>query len=207
MSTVHPTEGAADDAYASLLRHPEIQTSFPSLVPPKIPDWLTSAFQFLNKHSTLLGWIFWAIIAGALLFLAIALIRQYWPALLRWFPAKRDSAEPQKVEWHPTVAQARKLLDESDTLAAQGQYSEAIHLLLLRSIEDIESKWPRMVRPTFTSREIGAIQAIPNTARVAFVKIARVVERAIFAGYAASASDFQACRQEYEEFALKPHNI
>lgn len=199
-----PAKSAAESAYAAFTQHSEIQSSFPSFEPPKVPDWLTAVFRFLSKHPTALGWIFWSILAATALFVGVALVRQYWPALARLFPARKPAVANPEQEWRPTVAQARQLLSDSDALAAQGEYSEAIHLLLLRSVEDIERKWPRMVRPTLTSREIGALEAIPDAARSAFVRIARVVEHAIFAGRDVSAADFRICRQEYENFALAP---
>ena len=67
---------------------------------------------------------------------------------------------------------ARALLDEADKLAAEGRYAEAVRLILHRSIEEIEGRRPRLVRPAFTAREIGRLPDIPDNARATFVGIA-----------------------------------
>jgi len=94
------------------------------------------------------------------------------------------------------------LLTELDRLAAEGRYGEAAHLILFRSIEDIDGRWPNLVRPALTSRDIAAHRGLPERARQTFGDIARVVEHAVFGGRALSAEDFARCRRAYETLAL-----
>src|SRR3546814_12270255 len=54
------------------------------------------------------------------------------------------------------------------SLAASGHYAEAVHLLLRRSIEEIERRRPHLVRPALTSRDIADSAAIPLDARRVF---------------------------------------
>ena len=44
------------------------------------------------------------------------------------------------------IAIARRWLEEADALAGKGQFEEAVHLLLYRSIEDIEKQRPDLLR-------------------------------------------------------------
>ena len=93
-------------------------------------------------------------------------------------------------------------MTEADALAAQGLYAEASHLLLLRSVQDIEKRQPRALRASLTTREIAGLKAVPESARPAFAQIGRVVERSLFGGAPVQADDFASCRQAYEAFAL-----
>jgi hypothetical protein len=97
---------------------------------------------------------------------------------------------------------ARALLEEADALAAVGRYAEAVRLILHRSIEDIEGRRPRLVKPAYTAREIGRLTDIPQNARDVFVGIAGVVEKSFFGGQALDADGFAACRKAYERFAF-----
>jgi hypothetical protein len=67
--------------------------------------------------------------------------------------------------WRPDAAVARVLLADADALAAKGRYAEAAHLLLRRSVQDIEGSRPRLVRPALTSRDIAAHPGLPDAAR------------------------------------------
>ena len=77
-----------------------------------------------------------------------------------------------------------------------------MHLLLFRSIEDIDGRWPGLVRPALTSRDIAGLGDLPEAARRTFASIAQVVERSLFAGQTLNAADFADCRQAYQAFAL-----
>ena len=121
---------------------------------------------------------------------------------------RMPAARPKTVaaetapEWRPDAAAARDLLAAADALAAQGRFAEAAHLILLRSVADIERRRPRSVRPALTTREIAGLSALPPSARPAFAQIGRVVERSLFGGAPVEAAEYAECRREYEAFAL-----
>lgn len=189
-------------AHAELAGRSEFQTSLPNFKPPETPHWLIALGEFLRHHWPAIKWALWALVALVLLFVAWSLIRAYWPAFAHRMRRPRPVSETQTSDWRPAPVAARRLLEESDALAAQGLYAEAVHLLLLRSIEDIEAQRPHLVRPTFTSREIGSLDALPQAARTVFAGIAHVVERALFACAPVDQSDFARCRKDYEAFAF-----
>jgi uncharacterized protein DUF4129 len=198
------TDPAFTRAHEAFLNQGDFQTSFPSYVRPKEPEWSSGLGKFLQNYAPGIGWVLWAALGLLVLFALYHLIRAYGPTLKDWWRTPRD--KPVKVEpqtaWRPTQAQARQLLAESDALAAQGHYAEAVHLLLLRSIEDIQQRRAGLVRPTLTSREIAMLRALPGPARDAFASIAGAVERGLFATRPIGAEDFARCRKEYEAFAL-----
>ena len=105
-------------------------------------------------------------------------------------------------EWAPDRAAALALLEDADRLAASGQYGEAAHLLLLRSVGQIGQVRPGLLSPASTAREIGGSLGLPERARYAFATIAHVVERSLFGLRGAGESDWTSAREAYAEFAL-----
>jgi hypothetical protein len=190
-------------AHAALVQQPGYQFTFPKFVPPQPPVWLLAVGHFLAHYWPTIKWGIWIVAGLTLLMLAYVTVRRHWPRIVAAVkgPSKSEPAS-LVADWHPTAAAARQLLHESDALAQDGRYGDAVHLILLRSIEDITAQRPLLLRPHFTSREIGALEALPHSVRDSFRKIARLVERAIFAGQPVSAGEFQTCRADYQRFAL-----
>lgn len=196
-----PTNEALAQAHARLLRDESLQFDRTGLNPPDVPGWLRWIGELLQFIAPALQWVFWiglAAIAGLVLY---AIGRE----ILR-LRAPRPKADKPKaiadVEWRPDVQTARDLLSEADALANGGQYAEATHLLLLRSVQDIEKRQPRALPVSFTTREIANLKALPDSARPAFMLIGRVVERNLFGGSPVNSGDFARCRLAYEAFAL-----
>lgn len=198
-------DGASDafaHAHATLLRNKTLQfepTAAPK--PPDVPDWLIAIGKALTAAAPFLVYVFWGmLILGAALilyFLGRELIATRWPAF------KRHKGPTLGAEdWRPSVAKARTLLEDADALAAAGRFAEAVHLILFRSIEDIEGKRPDLVSPALTSRDIARLEGVPERVRRTFSEIAAVVERSFFGGRAVDAEVFAACRKAYESFAF-----
>ena len=198
-----PSSPSADlaEAHARLLSDPNLQFDRTGFTPPKIPGWLHWIGDILGFIAPALKYVFWGgliVIAGLILF---AVGRE----LLKLRGPRSKATKPKQAlepEWRPDAAAARDLLAQADALAAEGLYAEAAHLLLLRSVEDIQKRQPKALRVSLTTREIAALKAIPDSARPAFARIGRVVERSLFGAAAVEADDFADCRQAYEAFAL-----
>jgi hypothetical protein len=126
--------------------------------------------------------------------------RWAWPFRRR--AIRSADADGEDEAWQPAEAPARAWLDEADALAARGHYADAIHHLLLRSVEDIARRRPRVVRPALTSRELARAGAIPDAARDLFARIAAMVERSLFGGRAVEAADWHDARGAYADFVL-----
>jgi len=94
---------------------------------------------------------------------------------------------------------------EADRLAAAGQFGEAVHLLLGRSLEDIASRRPGLLKPALTARAIAVMAELPDQARLAFGRIAVTVERSLWARQPIDQSAWHDARSAYEDFALGPH--
>lgn len=195
-----PTDEALVQAHARLLANDSLQFDRAGFQPPAPPAWPTWIEDLLAAIAPLMKWAFWiglALLAGLIL---LAIGREI---LQLRKPAPRPEApRPPAGAWRPEARAARDLLAEADRLAADGRYAEAVHLLLLRSVADIERRQPRALRASLTTREIAALEALPDAGRPAFVLIGRVVEDSLFGGAPVNATRFADCRRAYEAFAL-----
>jgi len=186
--------GALAEAHRQLLADPTIQFELPPFNPPQPPQWVGGMMPLVQV-------LFW-IAVGAIILFVLYLIVSRLTGIRFGRRRKREEAAAADESWRPEAAEARELLSEADALAAQGQYAEAAHLILFRSIEDIDDKRPDLVRPALTSRDICALEAIPPRPRSAFARIAATVERSLFAGRPLVSGDWSDCRAAYEEFAF-----
>ena len=121
-----------------------------------------------------------------------------WTEIIR----KRRKPRLAPVDYRPDAEVARALLADADELAAQGRFAEAVHILLLRSIEDMQRFRPGSVRPAATSRDIAGLEVLPVTARPAFAAMAERVEVSLFGARAVDAEGFARARSDYEAFAF-----
>lgn len=210
-------------AHAALKADPQVQFTL-SLAPPRPrpPVWIEQVLhwlaQVLEPVARLIAWIsqqmpaapyarifLWSLIAALVLLLLWVVYQRLRHGEWRW-PTRKRARQAAVVEgdpeWQPETAPARAWLREADTLAAEGRYAEAVHLLLIRSVDDIARRRPRLVRPALTARELGAADAVPQAARGLFASIAALVERSLFGGRPVDAGEWSAARAAYADFAL-----
>lgn len=179
-----------------------------NLKPPETPGWLQALGNFLRGLFEPVGralgvsWpvLQWILLGLAVLFVLYAVWRFSEPLRLGW---NKNGQVADKPEWHPDEAEALALLEDADALAAEGRFDEATHLLLRRSVQQIQTARPDWVRRASTAREIAGIAALPEKARTAFATISARVERSLFALRSLDANDWQAARAAYAEFALE----
>lgn len=167
-----------------------------------IPEWLKALkplLKFLEWIAPAAKYVFWAGLALIVGLILYYILREFFD--LRW-PWRKRAEEALEDAWEPDAAPARALLAEADALAASGQFSEAAHLLLLRSVEDIATRKPTLLKPSSTSREIASMSSLPDKARATFALIARHVEASLFGRDRLDAQGWDACRDAYGRFAL-----
>ena len=209
------------EAYRALRADRTVQFDLRPVPPqPRAPDWLRTLGHWIADIFRPVGraieWIaslmpdaayarilLWTVLIAAVLALIWLLVQRArageWQ-LPRW--RRRDKGVAGEEEWVPEAAPVRAWLEEADALAARGEFAEAVHHLLRRSIDDIAHRRPQLVRPALTSRDIAAAEAIPAGARQLFAGIVATVERSLFGGRAVSANDWTATREAYAGFAL-----
>jgi hypothetical protein len=209
------------EAYRALRADRSVQFDLLSVPPkPKAPDWLRTLGHWLSDlfspvgkaidwitslmpdapYARILLWIALIVAAAALVWLLVERARSGTWQLPR--VGRRRHAQGENEEWAPDAAPVRAWLEEADALAARGEFAEAVHHLLRRSIDDIAHRRPELVRPALTSRDIAAAHAIPPRARALFGGIVAIVERSLFGGRPVSAGEWTSTREAYADFAL-----
>jgi hypothetical protein len=202
-------QAATEDAgrlaqlHKQLLADDSIQFALPGLVRPQPPEWLRPLAEALAKIGPYMIYMFWGAVISGVAIIAILLVLEAQGVAWR-LPWRRARKEPEaKEEWRPDQGVAQVLLSEADALAARGEYDEAVHLLLRRSVADIATRLPDFLRPSLTARDIAAASSIPARPRSAFSDIARIVEAALFARRPVGAEGWQQARGAYERFAFR----
>ena len=213
-------------AHRALRNGGDVQFDLPAAAgPPQPPAWLKALGEWVQMvfapvgrlirwisslmpdapYARILLWTMIATLALLVVWVAIDRVRGGVWRMPRW--RRRRSAAPlvpseEPIEWSPATAPAQRWLDQADRLAGEGRFADAVHHLLLRSVEDIGLRRPQLVRPALTSRDIAGLPGLPPAPRRLFADLAAVVERSLFGGAAVDADDWQECRAAYAEFAL-----
>jgi hypothetical protein len=189
-----------DAAWRGLVSRHDIQFDFPDApaIPPT-PLWLRHLLEFLGRHAVWFKWGGWILLGAAVLAVGYFLVRHL---LQRGFSQAGNFPLRPMPAWQPTAEQARLLLRDADSLAAQNRFEEAAHLLLLVAIQEIGDRRPGLILPALTSREIATLDALSLQARQVFSHIALVVERCIFGSRALSANDYAEVRSAFQQFTV-----
>ncbi|MBB5745805.1 DUF4129 domain-containing protein [Brevundimonas variabilis] len=196
-----PQDEALAAAHARLLRDDSFQFDRVGFELPEVPGWLRWIGEAFQALAPVMQWLFWGALAGLMALLLFFIGREILN-LRRPPPRPVAHVLGDEPDWRPDRDAARDLLAAADRLAAEGRYGEAAHLILLRSVEDIQSRRPKALRVSLTTREIARLDALPREARPAFRKIGELVERSLFGGAAIGPDAFADCRRAYEDFAL-----
>jgi hypothetical protein len=209
------------EAHRALRADPSIQFDMQGVKPPDPPpawlkalgEWLADLFRPVGRFLRWIGSLMpdapyarillWTVIALAAFGLCWMIYERVRGGVWRmpvWRRARTAEAD-EAAAWMPDAAPARAWLKEADALAGEGRFAEAVHHLLIRSVEDIGRKRPNLVRPALTARDIAGNASIPSGPRTLFADIAAVVERSLFGGRPVDAGDWGRCRQAYQDFA------
>jgi hypothetical protein len=208
-----PIDEATAKALITKINHDgAIQTSFETLKAIKPQDhnfltdiakaigdfivWVVKLLEPLGPILPFLATLLILLIVGFILSPVVRLMlrqkfERFWPSRHR---LRADAP------WVPTQAAVSALLSEIDALAAKGEYDAAVHLLLYRTLADLNARKSNLVKPYFTAREILSHPLLPKTARDPFGEIVRWAELSFFADIAVGKAGFEACRAAYVAF-------
>jgi Domain of unknown function (DUF4129) len=108
------------------------------------------------------------------------------------------------VQGSPLAADSQLLdaLGRADRLAAEGQFAEALHLLLLHSIDYLRRHLGGVYGPSSTAREILQRARLPDTGRNSLGAIVDAAEVSYFGGRPVDGGMYAACRRHYQAFAF-----
>lgn len=208
-------------AFRDVRSDSDIQFSLPAAAPPQeTPEWLLAIGRAIRPTFEAMGqalkWVFdlmpgpvavqgvlWLIaicLAIYLVALVIKRVRQS-EGFLWW---GRSGGEPRPTvqeNWAPDEDHTKKSLNEAEALADKGRFGEAIHTLLLRSIDEVGARRPPLAKPSITSRELAASPVLPSAARDLFHSLASKVETSFFGGRPVSRETWVQARAEYDDLA------
>lgn len=167
------------------------------------PQWLKWLGDLLGNLSPLFQFMFYAVIAAVVLgFLYFVFGEAIRVRFGKRGEGKVDEGDDILIDLRPDAGMARGLLEEADALARAGKFAEAVHLLLFRSIEDIQTRLEGGVPKSLTAREIGGLQHLPERAKSGLGPIIRIVERSFFGGRPVDSEGWREARASYEDFAF-----
>lgn len=104
----------------------------------------------------------------------------------------------------PSVARAaiiERPLGDAEELARRGAYAEAIHVLLLRTLQELARSAAVRIAPSHTSREVLARVPLGAEARGALEDLIVAVELTHFGDEPAGLEDYGRCRSQFQRFA------
>jgi len=138
----------------------------------------------------ILGWTGLGVLAVLLAVWLSRAVRTYW--------SRRHAGDAAVVDDPRTQRPVAIPIGDAEAFAARGSYGEAVHALLLRTLEAL-SRAARL-SPALTSREIVTRVELSPRARLALRGLVYAVEVSRFGGAAPGEEEYRACRERFEEF-------
>jgi hypothetical protein len=152
--------------------------------------------------SALLRMLIWmAAICAVVLILAYADVT--FPGFRRRLggtAAADDSAEESEVQ---RASHPAEILLEADRFADSGQYSEAMHRLLVDTVALLRKRLDADVSDSLTSRELLRVLALGAVEKQAFQDIVTRVEESWFGERLARADDYAVVRRSFQTFQTR----
>jgi hypothetical protein len=112
----------------------------------------------------------------------------------------------KKLEFSKNEAEARSAAlermehsqAEADDLARAGSFAEAMHILLLRSVNEMRTRLASPIAASLTSREILGRLAMSPEERAVFARIVGDVEISRFGEHNPGEDEYLACRRNFD---------
>ena len=148
----------------------------------------------LGPLADVLRVLVWAGAVVGVLLAVMYVAKRLFPGALGDFGLEEPGAEP-------TAALSDAPLRDAQALAGEGRFSEAIHVLLLKTFEQLLRVRGVGVAPGWTSREVLDRASYPGHAREALAGLVGAVETCTFAGRPASEDDYRICADRFRQLA------
>lgn len=187
----------AKESYRQSVRSLDLQTSLPekkelkapALPGPFIPAWV--AYICLALALAVVAWVIFAAVRDN----------------MSQASHSRRIKRPDSHELSPAAIAGRMETAHSsaEELARLGDFAQAMHVLLLQSVNELRCQLDISIAVSLTSREILAMISLGPKARGAFADIIDRVEVSYFGRHVPDEEDYQACRSDFESLtdALK----
>jgi uncharacterized protein DUF4129 len=187
LAAINPafTASDANDMVRQTVDKLGLQTELPVV---KAPD------HWFNVSPELIRFMLWGTVIVGVLVIVWSL-RDSLPVISR----SRKIVVPEQVP--PSAARSNRMDEaqvEADDLARQGHYGEAMHVLLLKSLNEIRRQLGISFAVSLTSREILRRVQLTDIGRQSLTAIIRSVEQTYFGSRQAGQDDYADCRGNFE---------
>ena len=186
---------AAEDALRASIRSLGLQTKLPEKAPIKEENRITLPDRPFNISTSFARTVLIIALIAIVVIIAFNLRNNLWSAS-RARLLKQDA--PEETAAASVTARMDKAQIEADDLARQGNFAEAMHILLLRSVGELRRRLDVSIAESLTSREILHRIGLAPVERAIFADIIRRVEISYFGAHLPGESDYLACRQSFE---------
>lgn len=112
--------------------------------------------------------------------------------------SRRLRLEEEDTAPETTARRMSEAREAADGIAGSGGFAEAMHMLLLQSVNELRRRLDVMFADSLTSREILRSIQVPSEARAAFADIISRVERSYFGAREPDKDAYEACKRSYE---------
>ena len=149
--------------------------------------------------SSLMTFVMWALV------IVIGLLIAMWLASELSRYGGDAELEPEAEARDRMQAASAAIIDrplgDAEELARRGAFAEAIHMLLLRTLQELARSAAVRVGPATTSREVLARVPLLADARTALARLITAVEITHFGAEPADQGDYARCREQFQVFA------
>lgn len=169
---------------------------------PKSSNWfgkmLEAIFNFFGPVGIIFKYLFYFLLIAAAAYIIYSLFEKF-----EWRGGKvrkKAKTKPVKLKVQTAPKSTRTTppsLEEADSLAEQGDFSAAAHLLLLAGIEVIQKKIRGLLVISDTSRDILRQDKVSAGERDLLRPLIEYVEMSLFAGRDLTGEEYGLCREKY----------
>jgi hypothetical protein len=161
----------------------------------KFPQWAVKIAGFLRQYAKLILFASVGIIAAVVL---INLKNNLWSFSRS---QKLSFGGDKMADPSGAVARMEQAQAEAEDLAGEGSFAQAMHMLLLRSVNEMRGRLSSPIAASLTSREILSHLGLSAEEREAFAAIVGCVEISYFGAHTPGEDEYTACRGNFDALA------
>jgi len=154
----------------------------------------THTFRISGDFGSLADLVLIGLIIVLVVALAIGLSTGDW----KWLKAPRPARPQEETRAVASRERARESLHEADRSAVAGDWGNAIHILLLTSIDLLRRRVGQDVPVALTARELVGVANVGDLRRGDFAALVQAAELCHFGGRSADRALYDRCREHYE---------
>jgi hypothetical protein len=151
-------------------------------------------FEISGDFGSLADLVLIGLVVVLVVALAIALSTGDW----KWLLAPSRAKPPEETQAVVNRERARESLHDADRSAVAGDWSNAIHILLLTSIDLLRRRIGQDVPVALTGRELVGVANVGELRRGDFAALVQAAELCHFGGRPADRVLYDRCREHYE---------